>query len=196
MRVPRASRPVATGVLRQTSRRMLIVLGLGLATLVQPVSAAPRNEPVPGDARIDRLLPILPDGPSSTSFLSASPVSSVFGQSVTFNYVVSAGGGTPNCTNTNGGTVSLVEGGTIASAVAPAAISTTALSTGFHVLTLQYGGNANCDPSSSSPFGYTVSKASTTTALSSSLNPAGRFQNVTFTATVTSTAGTPTGVVT
>jgi len=199
MRVPRASRPVATGVLRQTSRRMLIVLGLGLATLVQPVSAAPRNEPVPGDARIDRLLPILPDGPSSTSFLSASPVSSVFGQSVTFNYVVSAGGGTPNCTNTNGGTVSLVEGGTIASAVAPAAISTTALSTGFHVLTLQYGGNANCDPSSSSPFGYTVSKASTTTALSSSLNPAGRFQNVTFTATVSVVApgaGTRTGTVT
>jgi uncharacterized repeat protein (TIGR01451 family) len=44
-------------------------------------------------------------------------------------------------------------------------------------------------------FALTNSKAATTTAVTSSLNPSNLNQSVTFTATVTSTAGTPTGAV-
>lgn len=200
MRVFRTSGPAATGVFRRPSRWMLVALGLALTTLSSPVAAAPQVAPGDGGSRIDRRLPIRPDGPSSVSVGAHSPASSVFGQSVTFNYTVIPGGGSmPTCSDTSGGTVNLVEGGTVASATAPTAISTSGLSTGFHVFTFQYLGNANCTASSSGGFGYTVNKASTTTSLSSSLNPAGRFQNVTFTATVNVVApgaGTRTGTVT
>jgi hypothetical protein len=51
----------------------------------------------------------------------------------------------------------------------------------------------NCGTNTDASFTLTVQKAATTTALSSSLNPSDLGQNVTFTATVTSTAGALTG---
>jgi hypothetical protein len=51
----------------------------------------------------------------------------------------------------------------------------------------------NCGTITDASFTLTVQKAATTTALSSSLNPSNLGQNVTFTATVTSTAGALTG---
>ena len=44
-------------------------------------------------------------------------------------------------------------------------------------------------------FALTNTKAATTTTVTSSVNPSNLNQSVTFTATVTSTAGTPTGTV-
>lgn len=143
--------------------------------------------------------PAQPDGPSSISFLGASPPTSVFGQNVAFSYNVSGGGGMPACTAPTG-TVDLVEGvTTVASASLPSAVNTSALSVGFHSLFLRYNGDGNCNSSITTIFGYSVVHGSTSTSLSSSLNPSQRGQSVTFTAVVSAVApasGTPTGLLT
>lgn len=66
---------------------------------------------------------------------------------------------------------------------------------GSCTITASQGGDStyNAAPSVQRPFN--IAKAATTTAVSSSVNPSATGQNVTFTATVTSTAGTPTGTV-
>lgn len=64
-----------------------------------------------------------------------------------------------------------------------------------HVIIATYTGNASFTGSSAT-LTQTVSLASTGTALSSSLNPSLVGHSVTFSATVTSTSGTPAGIVT
>ena len=67
-----------------------------------------------------------------------------------------------------------------------------------HSVTAHYNGDGNFDPSTSSASVQTVSKSGTTTGVMSSLNPSLVTQNVTFTATVTSSTsftGPPTGTV-
>ena len=59
-----------------------------------------------------------------------------------------------------------------------------------------FSGDANFTTSTSSPITQTVTKATTSTALTSDHDPSRFGQSVTFTATVSSTAGTPTGTVT
>ncbi len=189
MRVLRIDgRAVAKG-LGALARLSVAILSL-LLIFGRGVSAAPA-------AQIGR--PAQPDGPSSISFLGASPPSSVIGQNVAFSYNVSGGGGMPACVAPTG-SVDLVEGvTTIASAALPAAVNTAGLSVGFHTLFLRYNGDANCSASTTGSFGYIVSAGATTTSLSSSLNPSQRGQSVTFTAVVSAVApatGTPTGTVT
>jgi hypothetical protein len=58
-----------------------------------------------------------------------------------------------------------------------------------------YSGDGNFLTSTSSSLTQTV-RASTITTLASSLNPSSRGQRISFTATVSATAGTPTGTVT
>ena len=58
-----------------------------------------------------------------------------------------------------------------------------------------FSGDANFTTSTSPAITETTSKATSTTALVSSHNPSRSGQEVTFTATITSTAGTPTGTV-
>jgi hypothetical protein len=65
---------------------------------------------------------------------------------------------------------------------------------GSHTITIR--ATDSCGTTTDASFTLTVQKAATTTALSSSPNPSALSQNVTFTAAVTSTAGTPTGTVT
>jgi Bacterial Ig-like domain (group 3) len=109
----------------------------------------------------------------------------------------SPGGGTPTGTVTfKDGTTTLgtgtLSGGT-------ATFSTTALSVAAHSITAAYGGDTNCQGSTSAALSQVVNPAvaSTTTALTSSANPSAFGQSVTFTATVTATGGgTPTGTVT
>ena len=74
------------------------------------------------------------------------------------------------------------------------AFSTSLLSAQTHHITAIYPGDATFKPSTGSVT-QVVKKYSTTTALSSSLNPSQSGQAVTFTATVTSTGPTPTGTV-
>jgi hypothetical protein len=133
----------------------------------------------------------------TTMSISPSPAPSVYGQVVTFTMTVAA-------SVTNGvaptGTVTLQTGSTTLGPPATLAngeaiVTTSALPVGTDPITATYSGDANYRPHTIST-SQTVSKANTTTGLRSSLNPSAVGQSVTFTATVASTQGTPTGTVT
>ncbi len=80
-----------------------------------------------------------------------------------------------------------------------ATFSTSTLGVGNHTITTVYNGDGNFKVSTATALGQTVNQASTSTRLTSSLNPSVYGQAVTFTATVTANspgAGTPAGTVT
>jgi len=128
-----------------------------------------------------------------TAISSANP--SVFGQAVTFTATVSSPAGIPT------GTVTFLDGatslgtGTLDSS-GMATLTTASLAVGAHSITTSYGGDTNFNPSNSSPLAQTVNKGATTVTAISSANPSVFGQPVTFTATVSSAAGIPTGTVT
>jgi hypothetical protein len=132
---------------------------------------------------------------ATTTTLTSSVNPSTFAQSVTFTATVTSGvPGTPT------GTVTFKDGpttlgtGTL-NGSAQATLTTSTLSGGIHTIVAIYGGDSNYSSSTSARLTQTVNAASTSTALVSSLNPSGVGQSVTFTATVTSGAGTPAGTV-
>jgi len=134
----------------------------------------------------------------TTTALTSSQNPSNFGQAVTFTATVTAQPGFYKGTPT--GTVSFYDGttllgtGTLSGGVAT--YTTSALSVGSHSITAVYAGDANCLGSTSGVLNQVVNQASTTTGLTSSLNPSSYGQAVTFTATVTGQyGGTPTGTV-
>ena len=120
------------------------------------------------------------------------------GQSVTFTAKVSGSGGTPTGTiqfQTDGinfgSPVTLVNGSASSTAIAT-------LSVGNHVVTAIYSGDSGFATSTGTLYGgQTVKQVykSTSTAVSSSLNPSNFGQSVIFTAIVTGSGGTPTGIV-
>src|SRR5207249_9037717 len=76
--------------------------------------------------------------------------------------------------------------------------ATAGLSVSNHVITALYGGDGNYNTSTSGNLTQTVAKASTTSAVASSINPTVFGQSTTFSATVAAVApgaGTPTGTV-
>jgi hypothetical protein len=138
---------------------------------------------------------------ASTTTTLASTTPSVFGESVTFTATVAAvspGAGTATGTvqfrvdgQPIGTPVSLVSG------VATFSTSSLAVGSGYSI-TAVYAGDSSFLTSTSTPVSQVVNKASTTTALASSVNPSLFGQSVTFTATVATTtpgAGTATGTV-
>jgi uncharacterized repeat protein (TIGR03803 family) len=139
---------------------------------------------------------------NTTTAVTSSQNPSVFGQSVTFSATVSAvppGAGTPT------GQVQLViDGANVGAPVTLAAGSASfpsisTLSTGSHTVAVNYLGDPNFLTSTGNLPTQTVIKATTTTTVTSSLNPSIFNQSVTFTATVSAVApgaGTPTGTVT
>jgi hypothetical protein len=133
--------------------------------------------------------------PTSTA-LGSSLNPSVVGQSVTFTATVSGTGGTPT------GAVTFLDGstslGTVGLTAGKATLITSALAIGSHSITAQYGGDSSFSGSTSSPaLAQVVNGKPSATALVSSPSSEVGGQSVTFTATVTSTAGgTPTGTVT
>jgi hypothetical protein len=132
--------------------------------------------------------------PTSTT-LTSSLNPSVYGQSVTFTATVASNSGTPTGTVIfyNGSTA--VGSGTLASG--KTSISVSSLPAGSASITAAYQGSGSFAPSTSSPLTQTVSMATTATALTSSSNPAGTGQSITYTATVTSQyGGAATGTVT
>ena len=136
---------------------------------------------------------------NTTLTSSVNPV--VVGQTVTFTADVGAaapGSGTPT------GSVRFVsDNGTPVTeslnAAGTATYSTHSLGVGTHTVTASYTGDANFQTSDSTALTQTVNKQAptTTTSVSSSLNPSIFGQSVTFTATVSPQAGggTPTGSV-
>jgi hypothetical protein len=77
-----------------------------------------------------------------------------------------------------------------------ATFSTHSLAAGAHSLTAAYAGGGSYAASASSALSVTVNKAASAIVLASSANPVVAGQQVTFTATVSGAAGTPTGSVT
>ena len=136
----------------------------------------------------------------TTTTLTSNVNPSSFGQSVTFTATVAAvppGAGTPT------GNVGFFDGATLLGTAVliggVATITTSGLSVGSHPLMAVYGGATDFTASTSPVVTQVVDPATTTTALTSSLNPSSFGQAVTFTATVAAVApafGTPTGTVT
>jgi Bacterial Ig-like domain (group 3)/Concanavalin A-like lectin/glucanases superfamily len=150
---------------------------------------------------------------ASVTTLTSSLNPSTLGQAVTFTATVTSSGGTP------AGTVTFYDGTTPLGTGMPAhpvvernlplgasslrlgennlqaTFTTSSLAVGTHSITASYGGSAAFSPSTSAPLIQTVNAASTTTTVTSSLNPSTSGQLVTFTATVTGSGGTPTGTV-
>jgi len=130
---------------------------------------------------------------STTTSLTSSLNPSTSGQSVTFTATVT--GSSPT------GTVQFKDGVSNLGSAVPlaggtASFTTSSLTSGGHSITAVYSGDSNNTTSTSAPLAQTVNQAATTTSLTSSLNPSQVGQAVTFTATVTSGGGTPTGTVT
>jgi len=133
---------------------------------------------------------------STTTTLTSTLNPSTYGQSVTLKATV-----TSTTPGTITGTVTFKDGattlgtGTVAGGVA--SFTTSTLTAATHSITAAYGGNGTYLPSTSVALSQKVNKASSTTTLTSSLNPAPLGSNVTFTAKVTPQfTGKPTGTVT
>jgi hypothetical protein len=143
---------------------------------------------------------VVPPAATTTTAVTSSVNPSTAGTNITFTAtVISATAGTIT------GTVTFLDGATslgtgTVGAGGVVMLMTSSLAAGSHSITAQYGGDANFATSTSPVLSQVVNgaaRASTTTALLSSLNPSTTGISVTLTATVTSaTAGTITGTVT
>ena len=133
----------------------------------------------------------------TTTTLTSSPYPSIYGETVTFTAVVTSIVGAPP----DGETVSFITGKTVRGtgtlSGGSATFTTSTLKAGTTSVTAVYGGDSNFPGSKSKAVKQVVSKATTTTALASSLNPSNSGQWVTFTANVTPQfSGTVAGTVT
>jgi len=131
---------------------------------------------------------------STTTTLASSANPATFGEDITFTATVKPStSGTPTGTVTfkNGSTV--LGTATLSSGKATFAVSN--LPVGTHLITASYGGSTDYIASTSTDVSQRVNPAPTTTTLTSSLNPSTYEKPVTFTATVTSSGGTPTGTI-
>lgn len=126
---------------------------------------------------------------TSGTTLGSSANPSPFGQSVTFTATVT--GINPTGTVQFFDSATLLGSATTVSGIAT--FTTSALSPGPHSITAVYGGDSNNAGSTSSILTQIISLSTTTTTLASSQNPSDVGKPVTFTATVTSGGGTPTG---
>jgi hypothetical protein len=132
----------------------------------------------------------------TTTTLTSSPNPSAVNQSVLFTATITNQiGGSPTGTVTFKSGATTLGQGTVSNGQATLNYSFPA--TGTNPIVATYSGDSTFLPSSSAPLRQTVTKASTTTALTSSLNPSQLGQNVQFTATVAGQyGGVPTGTVT
>lgn len=134
---------------------------------------------------------------TTVTTLMSSPNPSSHGSSVTFTATVLSVSGTPagSVTFSNGATT--LGTGTLDSS-GQAVLVTSALAVGTHMITAAYDGATGFLASSSPAVTQTVTSgiASTTISVTSSGSPATYGGSVTFTATITSASGVPTGAVT
>jgi uncharacterized repeat protein (TIGR03803 family) len=131
---------------------------------------------------------------TTTTTLTSSPNPSLQGQPITFTATVTSSGGPPP----NGESVTFYDGvsilGTGSLSAGVASLTTSSLPLGTFTITATYAGDANFAASTSPALRQVVNaavKSATSTTISSSLNPSIQGQPVTFTATVTSSGGTP-----
>jgi hypothetical protein len=131
---------------------------------------------------------------ASTAALAANPNPSTYGQMVQLSVSVAsnAPGGPTGTVTFKNGTTSL---GTATLSGGTASLSTTKLPAGSLTITATYSGDAQSGKSSGT-WSQTVNQATTTTSVTSSLNPSTAGRTVKFTATVISATTSPTGAVT
>jgi Bacterial Ig-like domain (group 3) len=130
---------------------------------------------------------------STTTTLASSPNPSTYGQLVTFTATLTLSSGTITPT----GSVTFKDGSTILGSSTldlsgVATFATSSLASGSHSITAVYSGDSNYSSSTSSVLTQIVSQASTSTTLTSSLNPSTYGTGVTFTATVSPATATGT----
>ena len=128
--------------------------------------------------------------------ITSSPNPSSYGQGVTFTATVTSSIGPPP----DGETVTFEQGSTVLGtgtlSGGTATFSASTLAPGTKSIKAFYGGDASFAASTSTAVSQVIGKASSTTTLTSSLNPSAYGQSVTFTATVSPQfSGTPTGTV-
>jgi hypothetical protein len=127
---------------------------------------------------------------SSSTTITSSANPSNYGSSVTFTATVSPNTATGtvqfSIDGTNYGSPVTLSGGSASSG------STSSLGGGNHTIKAVYSGDTNYAGSTSSGLTQTVSKASSSTTISSSANPSAAGQSVTFTATVSPSGATGT----
>ncbi len=118
-----------------------------------------------------------------------TPNPSIYQEPVTLTATVSSGSGTP----ANGENVTFMSGttslgtGQLTSGVA--SLTTTDLPVGTDSITAVYGGDSGFAGGTSTPVSQTVNKASSSTTLTSSLNPSTSGQSVTLTANISGQLG-------
>jgi hypothetical protein len=133
----------------------------------------------------------------TTTTISSSPNPSTYGQAVTFTASTTSSDGAPP----DGDSVSFYKGTTVVGtgtfSGGEATFTTSNLEPGTNAIKASYLGDQNLAASVSKAVSQVVDKATTTTALASSLNPSNSGQSVTFTASVTPQfGGTIVGTVT
>ncbi|MGO8697083.1 MAG: Ig-like domain repeat protein, partial [Limisphaerales bacterium] len=150
-----------------------------------------------GEVNYDNIsLTVSGAGTASTTTLASSQNPASFGSVVTFTATVSGSGGTPSGTVVfYDGTTSLGSGTLNGSGIASFSASALLVAGSPHSITAVYGGDGNFGGSTSSALSEVITVGASTTAISSSQNPAGAGGVVTFTATVSGSGGTPSGTV-
>jgi hypothetical protein len=123
---------------------------------------------------------------STATTLTSSPNPSAFGQTVTLTATASSTTGTPT------GSVSFYNGnsllGNATLSGGTGALNVSSLTAGSHSLTAIYSGSSSFATSTSATVTQVVNQASTTTTLTSSLNPSAPGQSVMLTATLSPSA--------
>jgi hypothetical protein len=132
---------------------------------------------------------------ATTTTLTSSVSPSIAGTPITLFAQVSGVGGVPagNVTFKDG---NFVLGLGTLDVNGRASLTTSSLSVGMHSLTTTYNGDANDVSSTSAPLAQVVNIAKTYLTLASSANPTKAGINQTFTSTLTSEGGQPTGSIT
>jgi hypothetical protein len=129
---------------------------------------------------------------STTLTLTSSVNPSGLDQPVTFTAMI-----VPQYGGQASGTVTFKDGSTVLGSGPvsgnAASLTTSGLAMGTHSITAIYSGDSNFTGSTSNTVSQVVTKATTTTTLASSMNPSVQGKPVTFAASVSSLAGTPTG---
>lgn len=126
---------------------------------------------------------------TTTTAISSLLNPSTYGQAVTFTAVVT------NASRTPTGTVTFTDGANVLGAVGltggTASLTTTTLAAGSHSIIASYSGDTtnSFNPSTSPALAQTVNLATSTTVVTSSVNPSYLNQTVTYTATITSQYG-------
>ena len=176
----------------------------GVATCIEPsltqlgdhnitVTFIP-NDPNEWTVATDKNTKITVQGQDSHTTVSSSSSPAALGSTVTYTIAVTGDHGVPT------GTVWLVDGVTplgtpvTLNGAGMATITDNTLTLGAHQISAEYSGDANYEPSSAKINQSIVPvSAPTTTTLTSSKNPSNAGDQVTFTAKVTGSGGTPAG---